>query len=153
MRKLWNDFIDMPPVWLVFFLVIVWLQTNIWNPLDYSSAIVTWIGRAWIVAGLFLMVWSFLMFQRHKTSVIPKRTPKTILKDGPYRFSRNPIYVADTMILLGFVLIEGSVLSLTLIPLFMRVIRKRFIDGEEAHILAGFGAEFEEYRRQTRRWL
>ncbi len=153
MRRIWNDFIDMPPVWLLWFLLAVWVQSNIWNPLDYSSAIATWMGRAWIFAGVFLMLWAFLMFRRHKTSVIPKRTPKTILKEGPYRFSRNPIYVADAMILLGFVLTQGSVLSLALVPLFMRVIRTRFIDGEEARIAQEFGTAFEEYRRRTRRWL
>ncbi len=153
MRRIWDDFIDMPPVWLLWFLLAVWMQSNIWNPLDYSSAIAIWMGRAWIFAGIFLMLWAFLMFRRHKTSVIPKRTPKTILKEGPYRFSRNPIYVADAMILLGFVLTQGSVLSLVLVPLFMRVIRKRFIDGEEARIAQEFGPAFEEYRRQTRRWL
>jgi protein-S-isoprenylcysteine O-methyltransferase Ste14 len=93
------------------------------------------------------------MFLRHKTSVVPKRTPKSIIKTGPYQYSRNPIYLADAIVLFGFILTVGSVISFILIPLFLWVISARFINGEEAEIRAAFGQEFEDYCKQTRRWV
>lgn len=96
---------------------------------------------------------SFVMFLRHKTSVVPKRTPKSIITIGPYKYSRNPIYLADAIILFGYVLTLGSVISFVLLPLFTWVIRTRFINGEEASIHVEFGQEFEEYCKQTRRWI
>jgi protein-S-isoprenylcysteine O-methyltransferase Ste14 len=70
------------------------------------------VGGALIGFGIGLMGVSFVMFKRHKTSVVPKRTPDSIITVGPYKYSRNPIYVADVVILIGYVLILGSMISL-----------------------------------------
>ena len=151
--SIWNKYFDWPPVWLLIFIAIAWVQAQVWNPLSYQSGVTTFIGRAAIVFGLVLMGVSFVMFMRHKTSVVPKRTPKSIITAGPYKFSRNPIYVADAIVLIGYVLTLGSVISFVLVPLFAWVIRMRFINGEEAGIRAEFGQQYEDYCLQTRRWI
>jgi len=151
--RIWNKYFDWPPVWLLIFMVLAWVQAQVWNPLAYETGFTTWIGRAAIAFGIVLMGVSFVMFQKHKTSVVPKRTPKTIITSGPYKYSRNPIYVADAIVLIGYVLTLGSVISFVLVPTFAWVIRKRFIDGEEAGIRAEFGQAYEDYCQQTRRWV
>ena len=153
MSYVWNKYFDWPPVWLVIFMVVAWVQTLVWNPLAYQSVLTNWIGLIAIAFGIALMVVSFVMFLRHKTSVVPKRTPKSIVMIGPYKYSRNPIYVADAIILIGYVLTLGSVLSFLLVPVFAWVIRVRFIDGEEARIRVEFGAAYDDYCEKTRRWI
>lgn len=151
--KIWNKYFDLPPVWLTLFLLIGWLQARAWNPLTYQSETSTLIGGGLILGGFALMIVSFLYFVRHKTSVVPKRTPKSIITTGPYKYSRNPIYLADVIILFGAIVALGSMVSLILIPIFMWVIRTRFINGEEGHIRAEFGQPYSDYCAQTRRWI
>ena len=153
MRDIWNKYFDWPPVWLLVFMGLAWAQAETWNPLAYRSELPTTIGCVAIAFGIILMVVSFVMFLRHKTSVVPKRIPKSIITIGPYKYSRNPIYVADVIILIGYVLTLGAVLSFLLVPAFIWVIRTRFIDGEETHIRKEFGEAYEEYCQQTRRWI
>jgi len=148
-----NKYFDWPPVWLVGFMVIAWIQTKVWNPLAYGTAFTTLIGGVAIVLGIILMGVSIAKFKRHKTSVVPKRTPESIITSGPFKYSRNPIYVADAVILLGYVLTLGSVISIALVPAFAMVIRKRFINGEEAGIRAEFGQLYDDYCQKTRRWI
>ena len=151
--SIWNKYFDWPPVWLLIFMAIAWVQAQIWNPLSYETGFTTLIGRGAILFGIVLMGVSFVMFQKHRTSVVPKRTPNTIITSGPYKYSRNPIYVADAIVLIGYVLTLGSVISFVLVPAFAWVIRKRFINGEEVGIRAEFGQAYEDYCQQTRRWI
>ena len=151
--SIWNRYFDWPPIWLLIFMAIAWLQAQVWNPLAYENGYTTFIGRGAIVFGIILMGVSFVMFQKHRTSVVPKRTPNSIITSGPYKYSRNPIYVADAIVLIGYVLTLGSVISFVLVPAFAWVIRKRFINGEEVGIRAEFGQAYDDYCQQTRRWL
>ncbi len=152
-KKLWDNAIDMPPVWLVFFIALVWGQTAIWNPLSYAAPLSVTVGRTIVGIGLILIVVAALMFWRQKTSVIPKQTPKSMISGGLYRLSRNPIYLADAIILFGVCISNGSVIGLALVPIFMGIITSRFILGEEAGLRREFGAYFETYCTQTRRWI
>ena len=76
-----------------------------------------------------------------------------MITDGIYRFSRNPIYLADVMILLGISLIWGSLVGLLLTPALVLVLDKRFIQPEEARLTAAFGASFDDYRARVRKWI
>ena len=151
--KFWNKYLDWPPVWLLIFMAVAWIQAQMWNPLAYETSFTTLVGHGVIILGIVLMGVSFVMFQKHKTSVVPKRTPKNIITSGPYKYSRNPIYVADAIILIGYILTLGSVISFLLVPVFTWVIRTRFINGEEAGIRAEFGQSYDDYCQQTRRWI
>lgn len=153
MLTIWNKYFEWPPVWLLIFMGIAKLQTWVWNPFSYQSGSVSTVGWVIVWAGIALMGLSFVMFLQHKTSVVPKRIPNSVISTGPYRFSRNPIYLADAIVLIGYILTLGSVVSFILVPMFMKVIEMRFIEGEETHIRAEFGAPYAEYCKQTRRWI
>jgi protein-S-isoprenylcysteine O-methyltransferase Ste14 len=153
MVYLWRNVIDMPPVWLLAFMAAVWGQARIWNPLGFDATLTLWLGWEFIIAGLALALWAAFYFLSHKTSVVPRNTPKAMISDGPYRISRNPIYLADAMILLGFALLQGSPVGILTVPVFMAIIWTRFIKGEEAGLRATFPEEFDAYTTRTRRWL
>lgn len=153
MNRLWKSAIDMPPTWLVAFLLLVWAQTKLWNPAYFGGEAAQILGWGLICIGLGVMVWSFLQFRKMKTSIVPRNTPSAFIAGGPYQFSRNPIYLADALVLLGFSLLFGSLIGIGLTIVFMAVIQIRFIHGEEAGLRGAFPKEAETYFARTRRWL
>jgi len=143
----------MPPSWLVLFLVITYFQSRWFNPLGFESAWSRLAGWGLVLIGLLLMFWAAAQFLRHKTSVVPRRIPDALIARGPYRISRNPIYLADATVLLGFALIMGSLIGVILVPIYMKLIEIRFIRGEERGLATQFPAEFAAFAARTRRWL
>ena len=109
-------------------------------------------GTVLIVGGLFIFTAALLQFWRHATTVMPRETPAAMIDSGIYRLSRNPIYLADALFLAGAALWWDAA-SLLLVPLFVMIITRRFILGEESGLRAVFGAAFDRYAAQTRRWL
>lgn len=145
--------LDYPPVWLAGFMASMWLAAaaSPWPGLAAPAAL--WAGRALILAALLLMGWAALEFRRARTTIVPHETPQALVTSGPYRFSRNPIYLADVLILVGWALQLGALLPALLIPAFVVTIAARFIRPEEARLEAAFPAAFAAWRAKTRRWL
>ena len=145
-------YLDYPPVWLLGALGLVWLET-IFVPQLLGQTQVQVLGTviALLAAVLFgLAGWAFL---RVRSTIIPHQTPQKLITSGIFRFSRNPIYLADVLILVGLSLRWGAVGGLMLAPALVWVLQKRFILPEEARILHKFGAQAQAYFAQTRRWL
>lgn len=141
--------IDTPPVWLALCILLAWMQAR-WLPVWPAPA--PWPGAAMVAAGAGLFLWAGVQFRRHHTSIVPRETPAALLTTGPYAFSRNPIYLADALILTGLVL-RWDAGALPLVPAFVALITRRFIHGEEAVCRAAFGADWAAYAARTRRWL
>lgn len=110
-------------------------------------------GWALVAAGLVLFAWSLLTMRRHRTTVNPFRASSALCTDGPFRFSRNPIYLGDWLVLLGSALVMSSAWPVLFAPLVWCVIRYGVIRHEEAHLDAGFGDAYRAYRSRVRRWL
>ena len=144
--------IDLPPIWLLAFLVVSWAQAQ-FAPTPFPDTLGDDIGALAILCGAFVLVAAALQFRRHDTTVMPRGEPEALITSGIYGKSRNPIYLADVLFLAGFSLWWGSVLGLVLVPVFMALLKRRFIEGEEARLSAAFGQAYEEYRKETRRWL
>jgi protein-S-isoprenylcysteine O-methyltransferase Ste14 len=148
-----REAIDLPPLWLALFAALAWAQARL-LPLGGFGAWGDPAGAALIGAGLALMAAAFVEFRRHRTSVIPHRQPSALVTTGVYRLSRNPIYLADALILAGLCLRWDALPALVLlVPLFAAVITARFIRPEEARLRAAFGAAFDDWAARTRRWI
>jgi protein-S-isoprenylcysteine O-methyltransferase Ste14 len=76
-----------------------------------------------------------------------------LVTDGLYRFSRNPIYVADALVLVAVALLVANALALLVLPLFVAYLDRFQIRPEERALRERFGAQFEAYCREVRRWL
>ncbi len=146
--------IDIPPVWLVGFALLAWVQARV-LPLGLSldGAVTDLLSGILIGGGIILAVMAVIEFRRHKTTVFPHETPSTMVQTGIYKRSRNPIYVGDVLILTGLILRFDAVLSLVLIPVFVWVLERRFIIPEEDRLRRTFRADFARYERKTRRWI
>jgi len=142
---------ESPPTWLLLFLCLAALQAR-FLPLIDAGPIGRLAGTGLIVCGAVLFIAALLQFRRHHTTVMPRETPVAMIETGIYRLSRNPIYLADALILTGAVLWWDAA-SLLLVPVFVQVITHRFIKGEEAGLRDIFGAAYDRYAARTRRWL
>ena len=142
--------IDYPPVWLAGFMAIAWVLGALWSPIGDT---LLWTGRAMIIAGIWLAVRAVLAFRRARTSIVPRAAPSALVETGPYRHSRNPIYIADLMILAGWVLTTGQPLGLVLLWPFLKVLERRFVLPEEAVLERELGAPYREFRERVPRWF
>jgi protein-S-isoprenylcysteine O-methyltransferase Ste14 len=143
--------IDLPPVWLAAFAVLVWLAGRLWPvPLGGAAHLA---GLGLIVAGVGLMIAAAWEMRRRRTTVVPHQQPTALVTSGVFRFSRNPIYLVDALVLAGLCLRWDAPAALLLVPLFMAVIAQRFITAEESRLRDGFGPAFDAWAARTRRWV
>lgn len=111
------------------------------------------IGMLIVVFVIALDLWSIMTLRAAHTTVMPTRKSTNLVTSGPFRFSRNPIYVGNILLLLGLSLIFSNVWFVLFAMLAAFAIQKFAIDREELHLLALFGAEYEAYCRRVRRWI
>ncbi|WP_209832563.1 isoprenylcysteine carboxylmethyltransferase family protein [Ruegeria sp. HKCCE3926] len=145
---------DVPPVWLIAFAALAWLQARYLKlGLSLEGGLTDLLSGVLIGGGILIAVLAVVEFRRHKTTVIPHETPSSMVQSGIYKRSRNPIYVGDVLILAGLILRFDAVLSLVLLPVFVWVLERRFILPEEDRLRRTFRADYARYERKTRRWI
>lgn len=130
-----------------------WLDRHVHAlPLEWGAA-----NRplGWLLVGLGLALfgWAVAAFRRHHTTVNPYRGASELCIDGPFRFSRNPIYVGDWCVFAGVSLLLATAWPLVFAPLIWLLLRYGVIRHEEAHLEARFGDDYRDYRARVRRWL
>lgn len=140
--------IDIPPVWLALCLALTWV-----SPWDFPWGNLPWVGRSLVGIGVLLIGAAVLAFRQSRTTVIPHQNPTALVAHGIFRISRNPIYLADLLILAGLALSWGKPVGLALVPVLFLILERRFILAEEARLEKAFGQSFADYRKTTRRWL
>ena len=110
-------------------------------------------GLALSLAALLLFVLSIREFRTARTSVKTYEPTSAIITTGPYRFSRNPIYLSFTVLQLGVALSTNSLwVVATLVPTLL-VMSHGVIDREERYLAGKFGEPYLRYRATVRRWL
>lgn len=143
--------IDIPPLWLAMAIVLTWALSFLWSVSLFG--IVPGLGEVLVFFGICLLVGSVAQMAIARTTFIPRRNPQALVTRGVFKYSRNPIYLADAMILTGAVLYWGAVFALPVIPGFMWLITQRYIVDEENRLKAGFGAEYLTWAAKTPRWI
>lgn len=114
---------------------------------------ITYLG--WVLFGLGIAValavnWRF---KRAGTPIRPFEDSTALVTDGPFAFSRNPIYLGAVVGLFGIFVVLGSLSPLAVIPPFVYIIRTRFIAVEERMLEAAFGEAYRDYMKRVRRWI
>jgi len=110
---------------------------------------------AWVFVALWavVMVISFHAFWRVRTSIVPIRPATALVETGPYRFTRNPMYVSLLALSLGVGLWMNTWWVILLLIPAVVVIDRLVISREEAYLRRRFGAAYDSYRQRVRRWL
>ncbi|MFY0682539.1 MAG: isoprenylcysteine carboxylmethyltransferase family protein [Thalassovita sp.] len=146
--------IDIPPVWLAGALGLSWAQAR-FVPLGLSWPwpVVDFFAGLLIGGGLVLIALAVFEMRKQGTTVVPHQKADTLVTTGIFKRSRNPIYLADTMILLGVSVLWDAVLAIALVPIFLWIIEKRFVIDEENRLRVQFRERFARYCQNTRRWI
>ncbi len=143
--------IDLPPVWLAGHVAVAWVLSLI-SPAVFGG-LGDWLGRGLVALGVGITLVAAAQMMLRRTTVIPRRNPSAIVTTGVFAWSRNPIYLADALTLLGAILWLDAVLALPLVAVFVWLIQTRFIRDEEARLTLAFGPEFDLWAARTRRWF
>jgi protein-S-isoprenylcysteine O-methyltransferase Ste14 len=144
-----------PLIFLVPFLVGAVLERRWPWPiaLDAAAALDV-MGVGALAFGFALGLTAAHTFRKHGTTVLPARRPTTaIARTGPYRFTRNPMYVGMALAYIGGALLLGSWWPLTLLPAVLLAVDRYVIAREERYLRAKFGDDYTAYTRRVRRWF
>lgn len=117
----------------------------------------TWVRIAGAVAGVlaFLALDSGAMqrFRAARTSVVPWRPSSALVQTGPYRLTRNPMYVGMACLYVGLAFALGVLWALVLLPVVLVIVDRVAIAREEPYLERRFGSEYLDYKGRVRRWL
>lgn len=116
------------------------------SPLSYAGLIP-------LIGGLWISIAAARQFQRVKTNLPTFNDPNTLVTEGLFRISRNPMYLGFVLFLLGAAWLTGSWVALALVAIFAVVADRIYIPFEERAMWRVFGKAYEAYALRTRRWL
>ena len=146
----------LPPAMLVGTLALCFLLDTYlplgWEP-EQVGTLMRSTGWMLIILALALDVWAALTLRRHKTTIRPDRAAKHLVRSGPFRFSRNPIYLGNVMIVTGVGFALGSRWFVIGAVVMFFLLQELAIKREEQHLKARFGADWDTYAAKTRRWI
>lgn len=110
-------------------------------------------GYGFVAAGLILMFAGLTTFFRAGTTPLPHRPASRLVTSGPYRITRNPMYLGFTAVYLGGAVLINSLWPLLFLPVVLLLLTRAVIEREERYLATAFGAEYAAYCRRVRRWL
>ena len=142
-----------PPVYFLAALMAIAGLHFLLPELRWLERPATYAGGLFVLVGLILALVSSELFRRSGTTIKPFEPSTALVTRGPFRLSRNPMYLGMVLVLFGCAILLGTVWPLPVIPLFIWLITSRFIVHEEQMMEQVFGDEYRAYRRRTRRWI
>jgi protein-S-isoprenylcysteine O-methyltransferase Ste14 len=131
-------------------LTLNWLVRLPFLPADLPAG---WLGAMVFVLAVALVAWAIVTMTRVGSNVPTNRPTTTIVEAGPYRFTRNPIYLGVFLGLIGLAIAFDNLWLLMVLVPFALVIRYGVVAREEAYLERKFGNIYRGYRSRVQRWL
>ena len=149
-----NAGVKVPPPLIYLSAMIAGLILNRFFPTDFLPVSVSRIvGILSIALAVFIFLSAFRVFKLAETNLEPWKPTTTIVSDGVFGFSRNPIYLAFTLFYLGITFLFNSLWLFALLVPVLLVMRYGVIAREERYLKNKFGAEYDDYKNRVRRWI
>lgn len=146
-----------PPPLIYLSGLAIGMVAHRWRPVRIVPPSLTplrWVlGTGLAGAGVALAGWAATTMYRAGTHPEPTRPATALVTSGPFRFSRNPIYLGLTLLYLGVSLLIDTLWCLLLLPAVLAVMVHGVIEREEAYLERRFGERYRAYRARVRRWL
>ena len=111
------------------------------------------LGPALVACGLAVGILGFREMRRAETSPDPYKPTTAIVSEGPFRFTRNPLYLSMTLIYCGISTLSNALPAALLLPFAQAVMRRGVIESEEHYLERTFGDEYLEYKERVPRWI
>jgi len=142
-----------PPILFLICLILMCLLRQLWPvriifPFPYNL-----LGIVLILAGLGIGFMGVRQFRKSRTNIRPFRQPDVFVSDGPYRYTRNPMYLGVSLMLLGAWALMGALTAVVGVLIFMVAADRWYIPVEERMLREKFGPAFDAYCSKTRRWI
>src|ERR1051325_2445879 len=143
-----------PPIWALIYLIIAgavsWLYP--WRAL--LDLQVVWLGVVLVAGRVAISFWAFSLFRREGTEINPtSETNQSLVIRGPFRFTRNPMYLGLVIVTFGIAFWVGSLPMFAVPLLVLATASWAHIPFEEAKMRRQFGTAFDRYTNQVRRWI
>ena len=144
-----------PPCALVFLGGLIAGQAiNFYLPMPlWSSQWIQLMGIVPLVVGIWLLASARIAFRRHRTPMSPLMPTVELVQDGPYKFTRNPQYLAFALMYVSAALLMNSTYLLIVLPLILVLFDRAQIPREERYLQERFGDEYTQYKAKVRRWI
>ena len=142
-----------PPLLYVGMLIIGLLLSAVFPTAVLSGWLPTLSGVVLAALGLIMMVWAAITMRRAGESPVPTEPTRTLVANGPFRFSRNPLYLAMTLVYAGIALAFGSLWALALLLVVLVIMDRGVIASEEQYLQGQLGDSYLQYKTRVRRWL
>jgi len=143
----------LPPKYLNLFLVlpiglhlVLPIRRILYTPYTY-------LGLAVIFFGVALNLWSVSWLKRQRATIDFLQAPNQLVLDGPFRISRNPIYLSGVATSFGLAILLGSLITFVFPPALWVTLSGLYIPAEEELLEKTFGERYLEYKRRVRRWI
>lgn len=111
------------------------------------------LGLVALAAGVSLAVWAVATLRRARVPILPWQPVPALVTSGPYRFTRNPIYVGLTFAYVGAALVVNWAWALVLLPVVLIVMNVAVVEPEERYLGAAFPDVYASFSANVRRWL
>jgi protein-S-isoprenylcysteine O-methyltransferase Ste14 len=148
--------IPWPPI-IYLSAVILGLIVDVNYPLPWVEGPIAFtlqiLGAGLAIGALIMDVVTVKTFHAHQTTILPHKGASNLITTGPFAWSRNPIYLGNTLLVLGAGLYFGKWWLVILAPLAAFVTQKLAIEREEKHLAQKFGTEWTSYAAKVRRWI
>ncbi len=142
-----------PPLLYGAALVVVIVLRWFWPMPIFAHSIALWLGLVILVPGLGLAAWGRRTMQAAGTNVDPTLPTTAIATSGPFRFSRNPLYIALTLVHLGITLAANTWWGIIVLVPLLIIMHRAVILREERYLEQKFGDSYKQYRFKVRRYL
>jgi protein-S-isoprenylcysteine O-methyltransferase Ste14 len=134
--------------------LIVGLGVNLFLPLPvWPNPWIQIIAIAPLAIGVGVIASARIAFRRHRTPMSPLAASAELVQDGPYKFTRNPQYLAFALIYLSVSLLFDSAYVLIMLPVILVLFDRTQIPREERYLQERFGEEYSRYKAKVRRWI
>ncbi len=141
-----------PPIYLLALLLGLLLDRRTHVPF-LPRGVARVLGWPLVGGGMALAAWFVWTMRSADTTIRIDKPVSSLVQDGPFRYSRNPGYVALTMICAGIAALRNALWAILLLPLVLFVIQREVIEREERYLERTFGEEYLNYKRRVRRWV
>ncbi len=121
------------------------------SPAAARASVIT--GAVLFGVGAVIAGWGLMIFHKARTTTVPGESSAKLVTWGPYRFSRNPMYVGLSLAYLGEAALLKHIWPVLLLPLTLAYLNWTVISVEEAKLQEAFQDEYKQYRVSVRRWV